>query len=147
MARAALVSTLNRIFCGVVFLIHGTPKIFNLEGAANFFANVGVPAWLSVPIAVLEFFGGILLIAGFLTRVLAAAFILEMTGAALFVHRTAGWDVFQGGYEYNIALILLLVGVALIGPGPFSVDRMIGWRRDRAERVAEPLEPRPDLEP
>jgi putative oxidoreductase len=147
MTRAMLVSTLNRVFCGVVFLIHGTPKIFNLQGTGNFFANVGLPGWLAIPIAVLEFFGGILLIAGFLTRVLAAAFILEMAGAALFVHRTAGWDVFQGGYEYNIALILLLLGVALIGPGPFSVDRMISWRRDRAERVAEPLEPRPDLEP
>ena len=147
MTRATLVSTLNRIFCGVVFLIHGTPKIFNLQGTGNFFVNVGLPGWLAIPIAVLEFFGGILLIAGFMSRTLAALFMLEMAGAILFVHRTAGWDVFEGGYEYNIALILLLLGVALIGPGPFSLDRMIGWRRDRAERVTEPLEPGPDLEP
>lgn len=148
MTRATLVSTLARIFCGAVFLVHGTPKIFNLAGTATFFAdNFGVPGWLSVPVAVLEFFGGILLIAGFLTRILAAAFTLEMAGAALFVHRTAGWDVFHGGYEYNIALILLLFVVLLIGPGSFSVDRMIGWRRGRAERAGETVEPAPGLQP
>ena len=146
MTRATLVSTLNRIFCGVVFLIHGTPKIFNLQGTGNFFTNVGLPGWLAIPIAVLEFFGAILLMAGFMSRVLAALFMLEMTGAALFVHRSAGWDVFEGGYEYNIALILLLLGVALIGPGPFSVDRAVGWGGGRAGREAEPLEPAPDLE-
>jgi putative oxidoreductase len=147
MTRAALVSTLNRIFCGVVFLIHGMPKIFNLQGTGIFFANVGLPGWLAIPVAVLEFCGGILLIAGFMSRGLAALFMLEMAGAVLFVHRRAGWDVFEGGYEYNIALILLLLGVALIGPGPFSVDRMIGWRRGRAERAAEPLETGPVIEP
>jgi putative oxidoreductase len=147
MTRAMLVSTLNRVFCGVVFLIHGIPKIFNLQGTGNFFANVGLPGWLAIPIAVLEFFGGILLIAGFMSRALAALFMLEMAGAALFVHRSAGWDVFEGGYEYNIALILLLLGVALLGSGPFSVDRMIGWRRGRTERGAKPLGPEPDLEP
>ncbi|MGH7564137.1 MAG: DoxX family protein, partial [Gemmatimonadota bacterium] len=128
-------------------LIHGTPKIFNLEGTAMFFAdNFGVPGWLSVPVAILEFFGGILLIAGFLTRILAGLFMVEMAGAALFVNRAHGWDVMQGGYEYNIALILLLFGVLLIGPGPFSVDRALGWGRGRADREAEPLEPAPDLE-
>ena len=147
MTRAMLVSTLNRVFCGVVFLIHGTPKIFNLQGTGNFFANVGLPGWLAIPIAVLEFFGGILLIAGFMSRALATLFMLEMAGAALFVHRSAGWDVFEGGYEYNIALILLLLGVALLGSGPFSVDRMIGWRRGRTERDAKPAGPEPDLEP
>ncbi len=146
MTRATLVSTLARVFCGAVFLIHGTPKIFNLEGTAMFFAdNFGVPGWLSVPVAVLEFFGGILLIAGFLTRILAGLFMVEMAGAA-FVNRAHGWDFMQGGYEYNIALILLLLGVLLIGPGPFSVDGALGWGRARAGREAEPLEPESDLE-
>lgn len=137
MTRASLVSTTSRVFCGVVFLIHGTPKIFNLEGTSMFFADVGVPAWMAVPVAILEFFGGILLIAGFLTRVLAALFAVEMLGAALVVHRTAGWDVFGGGYEYNIALIVLLSTVLLLGPGPLSVDRFLGRRR--SEPTLEPI--------
>ena len=147
MTRATLISTLARVFCGAVFLIHGTPKIFNLEGTATFFAeNFGLPGWLVVPIAILEFFGGILLIAGFVTRILAGLFMAEMAGAALFVHRAAGWDVFEGGYEYNIALILLLLAVLLIGPGPLSVDGALGWGRARAGREAETVENGTELE-
>ena len=142
MTRVRLVSTLARVFCGAVFLIHGAPKIFDLKEAVNFFVSVHVPGWLAIPVAVLEFFGGILLLAGFVTRILAGLFMIEMAGAALFVHRAAGWDVFGGGYEYNIALILLLLAVLLIGPGPLSVDGAIGWgrrRRPEPEPVFEPV--------
>jgi putative oxidoreductase len=138
MTRTTLVSMLARIFCGAVFVVHGTPKILNLQGTANFFAdNFGVPGWLAVPIAVLEFFGGILLMSGFLTRIVAGLFTLEMVGAVLFVHGRQGWDVFAGGYEYNIALIILLLSVILIGPDPISVDRVVGI--ERRGRRPEPL--------
>ena len=77
MTRATMVSLLARIFCGAVFVVHGTPKIFNLQGTAIFFAdNFGVPGWLAVPIALLEFFGGILLMSGFLTRIARASRLL-----------------------------------------------------------------------
>src|SRR5687767_3771355 len=132
MTRAHWVSTLSRIFCGLVFFIHGTPKILNLDGARMFFENVGIPGALAVPIAILEFGGGILLAAGLLTRVLAALFIVEMFAAGLIVHLSSGWDVFQGGFEYNIALILLLLAVFLLGPGPISVDNAIGLFRARS---------------
>ncbi|HET9581679.1 MAG TPA: DoxX family protein [Gemmatimonadota bacterium] len=153
MTRAALVSTLNRIFCGAVFLIHGTPKIFNLQETSSGFVAMGFPGWLAVPVAVLEFFGGILLMAGLLTRIMTGLFMIEMVVAGLKVHFPVGWDVFQfgdpmaRGYEYNLALILLLLGVLLIGPGPFSVDRLIGWRRGREEPPVESFEPRPDVAP
>jgi putative oxidoreductase len=96
-----------------------------------FFENVGIPGALAVPIAILEFGGGILLAAGLLTRILAALFIVEMFAAGMIVHFSRGWDVFEGGYEYNIALILLLLAVMLLGPGPASVDNAIGLRREK----------------
>jgi putative oxidoreductase len=132
MTRAHWISTLSRIFCGLVFFFHGTPKILNLEGTRTFFENVGVPGALALPIAVLEFGGGILLAAGLLTRVLAWLFIAEMFVAGLLVHVSSGWDVFEGGFEYNIALILLLLTVVLFGSGPISVDNVIGLRREKA---------------
>lgn len=145
MTRATLVSMLARIFCGAVFVVHGTPKIFNLQGTATFFAdNFGVPGWLAVPIALLEFFGGILLMSGFLTRIVAGLFMLEMVGAVLFVHGTRGWDVFAGGYEYNIALLILLLSVILIGPDPISVDRVVGIERRRAGEPEPPSERMPE---
>jgi putative oxidoreductase len=141
MTRANWVSTLSRIFCGLVFFIHGTPKILNLDGARMFFENVGIPGALAVPIAILEFGGGILLAAGLLTPVLAALFMVEMLVAGLFVHLSKGWDVFAGGYEYNIALILLLLAVMLLGPGPASVDNAIGLRRGRKSLVEKERAP------
>jgi len=131
MTRAYWLSTLSRVFCGCVFLIHGLPKLQNLDGTRMFFDNVGIPAWVAMPIAFLEVFGGVLLIAGLLTRIVAGLFILEMMGAALFVHLERGWDVFEGGVEFNIALILLLLGPMLV-VGPLSVDHVIGFRKRRS---------------
>lgn len=128
MSRVAWIATLSRVFCGIVFIVHGDPKIMNLAGTSTFFSeNFGIPGWLAIPIAILEFFGGMLLVVGLGSRIVAALFILEMLGAMIFVHFAAGWDVFAGGYEYNLALIILLLAVVLFGPGPLSVDRMI-WR-------------------
>jgi putative oxidoreductase len=132
MNRVHWVATLSRVFCGIVFIVHGDPKIMNLAGTSTFFAeNFGVPGWLAIPIAILEFFGGMILVAGFATRIVSSLFILEMLGAMLFVHFGQGWDVFQGGYEYNLALIILLLAVVLLGPGPLSVDRTISRGTDR----------------
>lgn len=133
MSRAFFVSTVSRIFCGLVFLIHGTPKLFNLEGTTNVFENVGVPGWLAIPVALLEFFGGIFLILGFLTRFLAVLFIAEMVGAILFVHLGSGWDVFEGGFEYNVALVILLASVFLLGPSRASIDDLVGRGRKRTD--------------
>ena len=78
MTRESWIATFARVFCGVVFLVHGTPKILNLAGTSTFFSeNFGIPGWIAIPVAILEFFGGILLITGFLTRVFASLFVLE----------------------------------------------------------------------
>jgi uncharacterized membrane protein YphA (DoxX/SURF4 family) len=137
MRRSHWIATLARVFCGVVFIVHGYPKIMNLAGTATFFSeNVGIPGWIAVPIAILEFFGGILLITGFASRILAVLFIIEMLGAMLFVNFERGWDVFEGGYEYNIALVILLLAVIMLGAGPISIDGAIARRRG-GESVAE----------
>ena len=138
MSRAHWIATLSRVFCGIVFIVHGDPKITNLSGTSTFFSeNFGIPGWVAIPIAILEFFGGMLLVVGLGSRIVAALFILEMVGAMIFVNFAAGWDVFEGGYEYNLALIILLLAVVLLGPGPLSVDRMIGRARRTDEALGE----------
>jgi putative oxidoreductase len=138
MSRAHWIATLSRVFCGVVFIVHGYPKIMNLAGTSTFFAeNFGVPGWVAIPIAILEFFGGILLVAGFATRILSPLFILEMLGAIVFVHFAHGWDIFRGGYEYNLALIILLLAVLLLGSGPVSVDERISRARGKNRALGE----------
>ena len=148
MSRMAWVTTLGRVFCGIVFIVHGYPKIMNLEATSQAFAGMGFPGWMAIPIAIFEFFGGILLLAGFLTRILAALFAAEMVVAGIKVHLPHGFDVFHfgdpmaRGYEFNLALIVLLLGVILLGPGPLSVD---GKLRGRDRDID--LEPGPDFEP
>lgn len=139
MAGGNLVSTLSRLFCGVTFIVHGAPKVFNLEAASGFFESVGLPSWSAIPVAGLELFGGILLVAGFLTRWLSALFILEMAVAIVTVHLPKGWIVFDGGYEFSLALIIMLISVIVLGPGPFSIDGQL--RRSRAAASPEPEPP------
>lgn len=133
MSRLSIFLTLARVFCGIVFIVHGMPKIFNLSAAAEQFSLWGFPAWSAVPVAVIEFFGGILLVAGFLSRILAGIFAVEMAVAGVVVHLPHGWDVFHfgdpmaRGYEYSLALILLLLAIILLGPGPLSIDSRLGW--------------------
>jgi uncharacterized membrane protein YphA (DoxX/SURF4 family) len=139
MSRAHWIATLCRVFCGIVFIIHGTPKILNLQDTSQWFAGIGFPGWVAVPVAILEFFGGILLVVGFLTRILSGLFIVEMIVAALKVHFPYGFEVFHlgdpvaRGYEYNVALILLLLVVVLLGAGPISIDGAIAGRKGAGE--------------
>jgi uncharacterized membrane protein YphA (DoxX/SURF4 family) len=135
MSRAHWIATLCRVFCGIVFIVHGTPKIMNLQDTSQWFAGIGFPGWVAIPVAILEFFGGILLVVGFLTRILSGLFIIEMIVAAIKVHFPFGFEVFHlgdpiaRGYEYNIALILLLLVVVLLGAGPISIDGAIAGRK------------------
>jgi putative oxidoreductase len=144
MSRAHWISTLCRVFCGIVFIVHGTPKIMNLEATTGMFEGMGFPGWMAVPIALLEFFGGILLVVGFLTRILAATFIVEMIVAGIKVHLPHGFDVYHfgdpmaRGYEYVLALVLLLLVVILLGAGPVSIDGAIAARRGEPTDLGEP---------
>ena len=135
MSRAHWIATLCRVFCGIVFIVHGTPKIMNLQDTSQWFTGIGFPGWVAIPVAILEFFGGILLVVGFLTRILSGLFIIEMIVAAIKVHFPYGFEVFHlgdpmaRGYEYNVALILLLLVVVLLGAGPVSIDGAIAGRK------------------
>lgn len=139
MSRAHWIATFCRVFCGIVFIVHGTPKILNLQTTSEWFAGIGFPGWVAVPIAILEFFGGILLVVGFLTRILSATFIVEMVVAGLKFHLPHGFEVYHlgdplaRGYEYVLALILLLLVVMLLGAGPISIDGAIAGRKGAGE--------------
>ena len=135
MSRPHWISTFCRVFCGIVFVVHGTPKIMNLAATTEMFAGMGFPGWMAIPIALLEFFGGLVLIVGFLTRLMASVFIVEMVVAGIKVHLPHGFDVYHfgepmaRGYEYVLALILLLLVVIVLGAGPISIDGAIARRR------------------
>lgn len=113
-----------RIALGAMFLAHGLMKllVFTLPGTAQFFAQVGFPGWTAYPVTALEIAGGVLLVLGVYSRIVAAGLIPVLIGAAL-VHLGNGW-VFSspnGGWEYPVFLIVIAAVVALLGDGAYAL--------------------------
>jgi putative oxidoreductase len=124
-----------RVIVGVVFAAHGAQKLFGVwggQGLAKTVEMMGSP--LGYLVTVGEFFGGLGLIAGFLTRFSAASLIVIMIGAIAIVHGKNGFFQSANGFEYNLALIGLLVPVLLCGPGRFSIGRLFVPKSTRTGR-------------
>lgn len=120
-----LAATLARIALGALFLVHGVPKMRDLKKTMGFVKGTGFPggAAFALLFSLLEFFGGIALVVGVLTQVVAALFALEMVATTIFAKTKLG-KKFVGGWELDILYLTLAVTVALLGPGPLSVDRV-----------------------
>jgi putative oxidoreductase len=78
----------------------------------------------------LEFFGGIALALGFLTRLIALGFVCDMLGAILLVLLPKGFS----GFELEFLLLGSSVALALTGAGRFSVDALLADRQERNRR-------------
>lgn len=115
-----------RVIVGVIFAAHGAQKLFGAFGGAGLAETVkamGPPLGYAVSIG--EFFGGVGLIVGFLTRFSAASLIVIMIGAIAIVHGKNGFFQANGGYEYNLALIGLLAPILIAGPGRYAIGRFL----------------------
>ncbi|MBS3182312.1 MULTISPECIES: DoxX family protein [Leucobacter] len=116
-----------RLALGAVFLMHGAQKLFEftIPGTVESFGAMGAPLpEITAPlVAVLEFAGGILLILGLLTRLVALLLAIDMVVALVLVHAAAGFWVAEGGYEFVAVLGAAALGIALTGAGSLSLDR------------------------
>jgi putative oxidoreductase len=111
-----------RIIAGIAFILHGLPKFQDLLGTQGFFASVGIPGEMALLIGLLEVVGGILLIVGFITRVTAILFTIEMICTILIVKAGNGF-MGQGGFEVDLLLMSIAISLALSGPGRVSIER------------------------
>lgn len=118
-----------RVIAGIIFAAHGAQKLFGAFGGAGLEATVKMMGPLGYLVAIGEFFGGLGLIVGFLTRFSAASLIVIMLGAIAMVHGQHGFFLGQdpktAGFEYNLALIGLLLPILIAGPGRFSLGRYL----------------------
>lgn len=110
-----------RVVAGVIFAAHGAQKLFGAFGGPGLEKTVEMLGPVGYPVVIGEFFGGLGLIVGFLSRFSAAALIVTMAGAIATVHGKNGFFLQGGGFEYNLALIGLLAPTLLAGPGRYAV--------------------------
>jgi len=125
-----------RVVTGLIFAVHGGQKLFvyGFEGVSGAFGGMGIPMpGITGPlVALVEFFGGLALIFGLLTRLAGFGLSVTMLGAMLFVHAAAGF-LLPNGIEFTLALFAGAVALMLAGPGAYSLDAALGRRRALAQ--------------
>lgn len=99
------------------------------EGRDGFFAGLGLqPAQLlAITAGLAELGGGILLGLGLVTPFAAFAIAVVMVTTVSTVHWKNGCFSGNGGYEFNLLIYAVAVGLAAAGPGRFSVDHAASW--------------------
>jgi putative oxidoreductase len=117
-----------RIATGAVFINHGYAKLFKFgfAGVTDAFTHMGVPlpGIMGPFVGLLEFFGGIALVIGLLTRLFALGFAIDMLVAILLVQLKKGFS----GFEFEFLLMAASVALLFAGAGNFSVDAQIARR-------------------
>lgn len=128
-----------RVAVATVFIRHGAQKlfVFGFGGVTGAFTHMGVPfpGFTGPLIGLLEFFGGIALVLGLLTRLIALGLVFDMLGAIVMVKLKGGFS----GYELEFLLLGSSVALALIGAGRLSVDALLAGRQQKnvASQIAE----------
>lgn len=134
---------LIRVMVGVVFVFHGSQKLFGLfggfgiSGTADWMASIGIPfATVSALLAgSAEFFGGLALLTGVAVRWAAVPMVFTMIVACVTAH-AGGFSAQAGGMEYPLTLAFVLAGLGLTGAGRFTLPALITGHAARAGQPA-----------
>ncbi|ERS13648.1 hypothetical protein Q668_14065 [Alcanivorax sp. PN-3] len=131
--RSTWVPLLLRIPVGIIFMAHGAQKLFGwfgghgLEGTGQWMSSIGLEPGVLMALAAgsAEFFGGLLLLIGLLTRPAALALAFTMVMAIVTVHIGNGLFMSNNGYEFGLALLAASVSLLVSGGGNLSLDRAL----------------------
>ncbi|QSX35191.1 DoxX family protein [Shewanella avicenniae] len=137
--NAGFASVVLRVPVGIILAAHGSQKLFGwfggygLEGTGQWLASMGMtPGYLMALMAgSAEFFGGLALVLGLLTRPAAIVTAFTMLIAILSVHINNGLFLANNGYEYALALMVATLTLAIQGSGRLSLDSQIAARLQR----------------
>jgi putative oxidoreductase len=122
-----------RLVIGVLFIGHGSQKLFGwfggygLKGTGGWFESIGVKPGVTMAIlaGLAELIGGILFALGLLTPLAGIMIAGTMAVAIVKVHAPNGLWATSNGYEFNLTLLAVAIGIALIGPGQYALDAFL----------------------
>lgn len=123
-----------RVAVGLILAAHGAQKLFGWWGGPGMVGWTGAMtrmrvrpalawAWVS---ALAEFLGGLAVVVGLLSPLGNFALAASMLAAIALVHWPKGFWVGKGGYEFNLLILAVVAGLALVGPGNYSLDHLLG---------------------
>jgi putative oxidoreductase len=114
---------LLRLVLGLSFAMHGYAKFTEgIENTSDWFDSMGIPGILAYGVALLEIMGGLALMAGLATRLLAAFYVIVMLVAIVKVKLVIG---FLGGYELDLVFLSISLALFISGGGLYSIDRAL----------------------
>ena len=115
-----------RVVLGVIMVAHGYSKVFGgLHHHVDVVRGLGLPGWLAYLSAASEFFGGILVIAGLLTRCAALAIVIDL-GVAIWKMHWKNGLLADHGYQFPLALAAIAFALIFFGPGPMALEKIRG---------------------
>jgi putative oxidoreductase len=134
-----------RLTLGIVFFAHGAQKMlgwfggYGFHGTMAFFTQMmHIPAPFAILAIAAEFFGGLGLIFGFLTRIAAFGIFSNMVVAIAMIHHNFGffmnWTGMQKGegFEYHLLTIAVAILLMIRGAGGASIDYILARRNPTA---------------
>ncbi|NHC40586.1 DoxX family protein [Bacillus sp. MM2020_1] len=122
-----------RLVIGLLFVGHGAQKLFGwfggygLKGTGGWFESIGMKPGVTMALlaGVAELIGGLLFTLGLLTPLAGIMIAGTMLMAIVKVHAPNGLWSTANGYEYNLTIIAVAIGIALIGPGQYALDSFL----------------------
>jgi putative oxidoreductase len=127
-----------RLVLGAIMVAHGYHKVFGgLHQHAHMVASLGLPAWLGYVSAFTEFFGGLMILAGFFTRPAAFAVCINLFVAIWKVHLHNGLigSPDRPGFDFPLAVFALAFALVFFGGGPIALDHVLrGGGRGASKR-------------
>ncbi|WP_136065724.1 DoxX family protein [Modicisalibacter radicis] len=132
-SRGGIAALVLRVPVGLILAAHGSQKLFGwfggygLEGTGQWMASIGLePGQLMALMAGgAEFFGGLALVLGLLTRPAALVVAFAMLVAIFSVHVGNGLFIANNGFEYALSLFVITLALAIQGAGRFSLDGLL----------------------
>ncbi|EGL84197.1 DoxX family protein [Caldalkalibacillus thermarum TA2.A1] len=123
-----------RVVLGLSFFVHGLVKFQSgLSNIAGWFSSIGLPGFLAYVVAIVELAGGIAMILGIGTRVVAFLFAFIMIGAIFTVKISAGFlgNEQMAGYELDLAFLAMSVALLISGSRLYALDQLFQSRNDQ----------------